>query len=257
MKTLILACMTILSLIGCAKPKTNLSESPVVVENTDVEMLSVDTVNIGKHSFMVMKMNPELAYLSMEDSILPSINDSSIALCVEAAFTGELLREFKTTNIAGDYVIDGILHKGYICKANTGFLYADKTIFTIAPSEHCSEWIEKAQNNRGMLFQQMLLIQQGKDVYAGTPIKKSSQNIYRAACIMNDGNFSVIQSVSSLPLEDFIQSLVELGVSDALYLDMGRGWNYGWYRQSPEDSPVELFDYRTQYQTNWLIIKVR
>lgn len=257
MKTLTLACMVILFLTGCAKPKTNLSQHPVVVENSEGEMLSVDAVPIGSHSFVVLKMNSESAYLTMADSILPNINDSAIALCVEAAFTGKLLKDFKTTNVAGDYVIDGIFHKGYECKANTGFLYADKTIFTIASSAHCSEWIGKAQKDRGMLFQQMLLIQQGNDVYAGTPIKKRSQNIYRAACILNDGNFAVIQSLARLPLGDFIQSLITIGVSDALYLDMGRGWNYGWYRPSPEASPVELFDYRTPYQTNWLVIRKR
>lgn len=107
------------------------------------------------------------------------------------------------------------------------------------------------------MFQQVLLVQNGKNVYTGKPIKITSKNIYRAACIMNDGNFAVIQSQSALPLEQFIRSLVNFGVSDALYLDMGTGWNYGWYREARKDSPTRLFDYRTPYQTNWLLIKAR
>lgn len=200
-------------------------------------------------------MNPESAYITMADSIVPEISDSTIAMCVEAAFTGELLKEFKSTNIAGDYVIDGISHKGYKCKANTGFLYADKDIFTISSSDYCAEWIEKAQKNNGSLFQQILIVQNGRNVYRGKPIKPNTPNIYRSACIMNDGNFAVIQSMQSLPLQEFINSLIKMGVSDALYLDMGRGWNYGWYRETSADPATCLFDYRTPYQTNWLLIK--
>ena len=107
------------------------------------------------------------------------------------------------------------------------------------------------------MFQQVLLVQNGKDVYTGKPIKVTSKNIYRAACIMSDGNFAVFQSHENLSLGRFIRSLVNLGVSDALYLDMGTGWNYGWYRETRKDASVRLFESRTPYQTNWLLIKAR
>lgn len=218
-------------------------------------LIFVGNIRVDSTSLIKLQMNLEAAYISMADSVIPSEKDSTIALCVEAAFTGELLKDFKTTNIGGDYVIDGVFHKGYKCKANTGFLYADKSVFTISSSEHCPEWIETAKKNNGVLFQQILIIQNGKDVYRGTPIKPMTRNIYRAACIMNDGNFAVIQSEKAIPLKDFINSLIELGISDALYLDMGTGWNYGWYRPTKCDDPTILFDYRTPYQTNWLLIK--
>lgn len=202
-------------------------------------------------------MNPENAYVSMADSVMPSESDSTIALCVEAAFTGELLKNFTTINIAGDYVIDGNFRKGYKCKANTGFLYADRNVVTISSSDHCAEWIGKAKVNSGTLFQQMLLVQNGKNVYRGRPIKPVSRNIYRAACILNNGEFAVIQSEKQIPLNDFINNLVALGVTDALYLDVGTGWNYGWYRTNSNSTPVKLFNARSPYQTNWLIIRAR
>ena len=49
----------------------------------------------------------------MADSVIPDINDSTIAMCVEAAFTGELLKDFKSTNVAGNYVVNGKLKKGF------------------------------------------------------------------------------------------------------------------------------------------------
>lgn len=251
--------LTLTILASCQTSSTQAAseQKEICEELVPDTLLTVSNVEIDSMPFIVLRMNPEAAYISLADSVIPSETDTTIGLCVEAAFTGELLKEFKTTNIGGDYVIDGVFHKGYKCKANTGFLYADKKIYTISSSEHCEDWIEKAKKNGGTLFQQILIVQNGKNVYKGTPIKPTTANIYRSACIMNDGNFAVIQSSKALPLNDFINSLIEMGVSDALYLDMGRGWNYGWYRETVDSPAIKLFDYRTPYQTNWLLIKAK
>lgn len=214
-------------------------------------------VKVDSLSFIVFKMNGKAAYVTMADSVMPEERDSAVALCVEGAFTGNLLKEFKTTNIAGDYVIDGVFHRGYKCRANTGFLYADRETVVISSSENVPQWIDRAKKTGGTLFQQMLIVSNGRDVYRGKPIKPTSTNIYRSACIMQDGSFAVIQSVGKLPLGTYINSLIKLGVKNALYLDMGPGWNYGWYRETPASPAVKLFKYRTPYQTNWLLIKVK
>lgn len=246
-----------LGLVGCMHSQKQPNSlhtddfNPTVADS----LLYVSTDTLDSTSFITLKMNPSTAYITMADSIIPAETDSTIALCVEAAFTGELLREFKSSNVAGDYVIDGNFHRGYKCTANTGFLYADKSIFTISSLEYCADWIKKAQMNNGCLFQQILLMKNGKNVYKRTPIKPTASNVYRSACIMNDGNFVVIQSKNPLPLTNFIESLIAMGVSDALYLDMGKGWNYGWYRETSDSKAMKLFDHRTPYQTNWLVIK--
>ena len=50
---------------------------------------------------------------------------------------------------------------------------------------------------------------------------------------------------------DFIQALLNEGVTEAIYLDMGPGWNYSWYR---DDSgvPHEIHNHRIIYTTNWI-----
>ena len=244
-------------MVGCMCSSKNEDRGNMVI----VESISTDTMlvisypNVEGNIFIKLQMNCESAYITMADSVIPSMADSTIALCVEAAFTGQLLNEFKSTNIAGDYVIDGNLYKGYNCNANTGFLYADTSMYTISSREYCSEWINRAQMQHGTLFQQVLLLQDGKNVYNDFPISSSSSNTYRSACIMNDGEFAVIQSQQSIPLNKFIDGLQKMGIKDALYLDMGKGWNYGWYRVTMSDNPVMLFDYQSPYQTNWLVIK--
>lgn len=266
---LTLAIAVMVSLTACSGNKTQSLDSipseeveDPVVENIELPpALNLSRQKVDSVGFIIMKADPYRCHVTMADSVIPSQTDSTILLCVEAAFTGQLLKEFKTTNIAGDYIIDGEYHKGYKCIANTGFLCSlegsQGCTVKIGRSTECKEWMEQAKEFRGSLFQQILIVQNCKNVYRNTPIKPTTKNIYRAACTLTDGGFAVIQSLSRLPLSCFINSLISLGVEDALYLDMGTGWNYGWYRESPSSPAVELFKVRSPYQTNWLVIKAK
>lgn len=256
MKKILLLPLSALLLASCAgSGSRGVAPEPAAADTTADTMLFVSRADAGPVGLTIMRLNDKAAYLTLADSVIPSINDSTIALCVEAAFTGELLDEFKTTNIAGDYVIDGIIHKGYDCDANSGFLYAGKDTVVIAPMEQRADWTAKAVSDGGMLFEQMMIIHNGANVYPGKPITPSVRHYYRTAAKLTGGDFAVIQSVDSIPFSDFIDGLIDIGVQEALYLDMGRGWNYGWYRPTAGSKPVLLFDYRNRYQTNWLIVK--
>lgn len=255
----LLASSLIFLAMGCSS-NTNPTtfEQPLDAEKSLPDTLIYKSnVMIEGDSFLILRMNHAQCRVELADSVIPNINDSTIALCVEAAFTGELLKEFKSKNVAGDYVVNGKLKKGYRCNVNTGFLGTLNGVPFISSVDKLQGWLEGKHDKYYCMFQQVLLVQDGKDVYTGKPIKATSKNIYRAACIMSDGNFAVIQSQETLSLGQFIRSLVNLGVSDALYLDMGTGWNYGWYRETLKDAPIRLFDYRTPYQTSWLLIKAR
>ncbi len=255
----LLASSLIFLAMGCSgnTNTTPIDQLPDAEKSLPDTLIYKSNVTVETDSFLMLRMNHALCRVELTDSVIPNINDSTIALCVAAAFTGELLNEFKSTNVAGDYVVNGKLKKGYKCRVNTGFLATVNGVPFIASVDKQQEWLKNNHTADFCMFQQVLLVQNGKNVYTGKPIKATSKNIYRAACIMNDGNFAVIQSQDTLSLGRFISSLIDLGVSDALYLDMGTGWNYGWYRETRKESPVRLFEYRTPYQTNWLLIKAR
>ena len=51
---------------------------------------------------------------------MPKAAQKDVEFCCEAAFTGELLEEFKHSNIADNHICNGKMIKGYSCKANTG-----------------------------------------------------------------------------------------------------------------------------------------
>lgn len=270
MKHLLFIIVGVVALLGCSgnlqrgAGEDSAPDSVKVVETVEVSSkessdtaLFVSRNTVNGVLFIILKMNSDVAYVTMADSVIPNREDPSIFLCVEAAFTGELLKQFKSTNVVGNYVIDGNKKHGYNCRANTGNLFADHDgCVVISSNRYCSDQIKVAQSRGGSLFQQMMLIYAGKKVYKDTPVKLSSKNIFRAACCYPDNEgFAIVQSEKPLALADFIAALQKLGFADALYLDMGRGWNYGWYRQTSDCPATNFFNYKSPYQTNWLVIK--
>jgi hypothetical protein len=53
---------------------------------------------------------------------------------------------------------------------------------------------------------------------------------FRALCEYHN-QLCIIDSKKSISFGNFIKTLSNLGVKEALYMDMG-GWNYSWYRES-------------------------
>ena len=218
--------------------------------------LSVRQYTINGTSFISLTMNSEIAYVALVDSLIPDKDDSTVFLCVAAAFTGKRLEVFQSTNIAGDYVTQGVEKKGYKCADNTGCLFA-RPDGHVSIHRNCDAPVSMrlAGKEGGSFFQQMLLLHDGADVYRGKPISREKKDFYRAACVTCDSDdFMIVQSETSVSLGDFIGALKEMGVAEALYLDMG-GWKYGWYREATDSPAIEFFDSKSPYQTNWLVIR--
>lgn len=238
---------------GCTpSSRTDNKAAPVVCDT----LLRRSVQTVGGVEYLILTVEERNARVLMADSVIPSIGDTSVALCVEAAFTGECLATFSPRNVAGDYVVEGRRRHGYKSKYSTGLLSTAGGPHIVS-AQHSRKETTRAEREGASLIGQMLLVEHGKEVYNGRPIKLRSQNIYRAAYCMQDGRFAVIQSLTTVRLQDFIHALTVLGTRDALYLDMGGGWNYGWYRETTTSPAVELFPYRSPYQTNWLVVRHR
>lgn len=235
-------------------------------DGTD-SIVSQSIIKVDGKDLLRLDINTAKASVELVDSLIPNIEDPKVCLCVEAAFTGEKTDSFSASNVAGDYVSIGRLRHGYNCEANTGLLYSTSGRVTIEPIDSLEVMIRRAEANGGSLFQQMLLVYDGKDVYGGRPIYRTKENIYRAVCLFDrrsekadvevspGGGFTVIQSRYPVTLDCFVTALVHMGVRHALYLDMGMGWNYGWFR-AYEGAPAHLlFAVRSVYQTNWLVVR--
>lgn len=106
-----------------------------------------------------------------------------------------------------------------------------------------------------------LIIKDGNVCPIGTKMK-SNRNIYRALCEKN-GQLCIIESNKVMTYEQFVSYLKAYKVQHALYLGMGRGWNYAWYRNDegkvrerfPESKKATTESKKAtsfKYRTNWI-----
>lgn len=178
----------------------------------------------------------------------PENNHKAIFSCA-AAFTGETLEEFKHSNINGDHVSGGTLYKGSPYNRGCFVWYEGRWEFT--DKEDAKKSLSKAAENGGMGFRQILLILNGEK----EPAVMTRSNIYRALCEFG-GKLCIIESVSSIPLPEFIDELANIGVRNAIYLDMG-GWNHSWYRKYEHYQVAHIHTSVHNYYTNWLTFHIQ
>ena len=193
---------------------------------------------------------PEYTRIDLVCNQMPKASNREVEFCCEAAFTGELLDEFKHMNIADNHICSGVMKKGYRCKANTGgFVWGKGKWRFMRKADYPT-----IANGWNMGFCQLLIIKDGVARSIGAKMK-NNRNIYRALCEKN-GKLCIIESKKLMTYEFFVKCLNAYKVTHALYLDMGRGWNYAWYRDKdgkvkeifPESKSASSYKFRT----NWI-----
>ena len=187
---------------------------------------------------------PEYSKIDLVCGQMPGKSQKEVVFCCEAAFTGELLEVFRHSNVADNHISNGVMKKGYRCRANTGgFVWGN------------GKWrfMRKANfpttaNGWNMRFCQLLIIKDGTPRPIGERMKEK-RNIYRALCEKN-GRLCIIESKRFMTYAFFVECLKAYKVTHALYLDMGSGWNHAWYRD--EGQVIELHPKTHDYCTNWI-----
>lgn len=193
---------------------------------------------------------PEYSNIDLVCGQMPKSTDKSVEFCCEAAFTGELLTEFKHSNIADNHICNGVMKKGYRCKANTGgFVWGKGKWRFLRKTDYPT-----SANGWNMGFCQLLIIKDGHVRPIGAKMK-NNRNIYRALC-EKEGKLCIVESKKVMTYEFFVKCLSSNKVTHALYLDMGRGWNYAWYRdkagQIKEIFPESKSAPSYKFRTNWI-----
>ncbi len=249
--------LLLLSLTAAFASCNNTSEVKVDKEVSMVHdsVLSKHTV-LSKHNMVIDSTDtftiyyPQYGRVDLACGSMPSPNNDSILMCCGAAFTGQLLDEFNHSNIAGNHTSNGVFHKGYRCKANTGcFAYfGDDGTWQFAINDYNKHVVEASERN-GCAFGQVLLIHQGK-LQPRAAQKQTSQNFYRVLAEYK-GQLCIIDSKNKIVYKDFIDGLLNMGVTHALYLDMGTGWNYSYYRDN-ENTVHFIHNKKIKYTTNWI-----
>lgn len=215
----------------------------------------MDSIPVQKEAFVervdtngLIILFPSYSSLDLRCGNMPLTSEKEIILFAEAAYTGAPLeKEFKHNKIAGDHVSNGTRFKGYKCSRNTGAFvyYLGKWKFLY--KDYSAE-LDSAANHGGAAFAQEMMIHNGE--IKPTVRKDGNVNTFRALCEL-EGKLCIIESLNDIQFSYFKSALLEQGVTEALYLDMGSGWNYAWYRKD-ESTVVGLHPKVHDYCTNWI-----
>lgn len=195
-----------------------------IIEVSDC--IKVESV-VGLSDTLNLRMYfPAYSRIDFVTDVMPSKDDASVIMVAAGAFTAGEAEEEAQGKIAGDHVSTGVRKKGYVCPRNNGaFVYYDGQPKFI--HKNYDRELDLAAENGGCGFTQEMMIHNGMIVAHTCP--DGNVNEFRALCMVN-GKLAVVDSRGSVKFGDFIRKLRQAGVTEALYLDMGDGWNYSWYR---------------------------
>ncbi|MBP5397007.1 MAG: hypothetical protein J6Y34_08450 [Bacteroidales bacterium] len=193
---------------------------------------------------------PPFTSLALVCDTMP-YNDASVLFCAEAAFTHAIRRTFHHSNIDGNHVCAGVKYAGAECKDNTGMFawYGGQWHFVFPFDDAVLD--SAATDSCGMGFGQTMVIYHKALVM---PVRKLTQVTHFRCLCEKDGRLCVIDSKDTVTFGHFIWLLASYGVENALYLDMGKGWNHSWLRTA-EGERRELFPYHHPYCTNWIAFR--
>ena len=184
-------------------------------------------------------------HLSYATNDRPSRDDRSILMCVAAAFQSKYQLDFNEDNIVGWHTSQGRLERGAPQDDLGAFTYVDGTA-RIWGVDEAEEAVREATNKGGFGYQSFIVL---KDGNRGT-FDTHEFRCYRVLTILN-GRVCIIDSRTLTHFDEFVQTLKEFGVTDAIYCDMGSGWNYSWYRDV-EGQARTIIGMPWPFSHNWL-----
>lgn len=232
-------------------------KEPLICDFTKVQSGVLRVSHAGTEYGDLICLKPDMNRLRMDMVCgeIPSAENDSIILAFAGAFTGT---EFDKghSNIAGDHVSGGRRYRGYRCRRNTGaFTWSPVS----GPQFHYQDYsrvLDKVAGENGMGFAQEMMIHEGRRVPTTRP--SGNKNVFRALCLDADGKVALYESQGEITFGNFIKALLSQGVTEALYTDMGQGWNYCFYHTNNADKmPQYLHSLPMPYASNFITIKVK
>ena len=217
--------------------------------NMPVEQILPQDETVIYNTGTVYVIFPEYSSVGHVCENRPSKSDRSITWCSGAAFQHDVSLGFSQENIEGDHATYGAFYESPYNKSSyAAFTFAEgKFAFEF---DHPREAVKAAAQAGGSGFMQFGLIRDGKIVMS---INRPRARCYRTLAELN-GNLCIIDSVNMLHFEEFLEELCRLGVTNALYMDMGAGWNYSWYR-SAAGKVVTLFGLPVPWSHNCIVFQ--
>ena len=192
---------------------------------------------------------PEYSDVDLVCKKRPSKSDDSIVWCSGAAFQHTVSLRFSQEDVEGDHAVKGTLYESpYNKEGFAAFTCVDGNY--AFEFDHPTEAIREAAEAGGSGFMQFGLIKDGEEIMN---YDRPRARCYRTLAELN-GGLCIIDSVKMLHFDEFMEELQRIGVTNAVYMDMGAGWNYSWYRR-PSGKCVTLFGLPVPWSHNWVVFR--
>ena len=218
---------------------SNLS-STLIVPTDDTRIYKTDSLYI---------FFPEYSHVDLEYGKRPKKSDKSITWCSGAAFQHDIQLGFSDDNIEGYHASKGVYSDSQYVKDGYGAVafYDGGFEFEFDDPETA---IKTAAERGGSGFMQYRMLRDGVMV---NDFMMPRVRSYRVIAELN-GNLCIIDSIEMMHFGEFLTKLKELNVTNALYMDMGAGWNYSWYRKS-SGGVRTLFGLKVPWSHNWVVFR--
>lgn len=192
---------------------------------------------------------PEYSQVDLVCEDRPSKSDDTITWCSGAAFQHTVSLSFSQENVEGDHAVCGEYYESpYNKDAFAAVVFYDNDFEFVF--DDTTTAIKKAAEAGGSGFMQFGLIN-NKEVVMN--FDRPRARCYRTLAELN-GNLCIIDSVNMMHFTDFMEELQKIGVTNAVYMDMGAGWNYSWYRR-PSGKVMTLFNLPVPWSHNWIVFR--
>lgn len=178
--------------------------------------------------------------------IRPQKENQKYLLAIAASFTA---KDLKT--VIGNHIVDGVKIQGTGNPSGYCAIIGKKMVIK-SSKDSLQYYTNKAISKKGDLFRQILLIRNGKavpcDPFRGRALILRAITLYQ-------NKPTVIETEGNATIEDFVNAMLKIGVTNAIYCDMG-SWSYAWYRNIDgiaKDFGTNFMN--TDHQTNWFVFE--
>jgi hypothetical protein len=112
-------------------------------------------------------------------------------------------------------------------------------------------WLTQAQMAELFGVDRTVVSRHLKNIFDSGELERGSTCAKNCTCGFKWASIRIVDSRTLTHFDEFVQALKELGVRDAIYCDMGSGWNDSWYRDANGEAKT-IIGMPWPFSHNWL-----